>query len=538
MDDFRVPHSIPQDLLLIQELVGGSLQPSHPTHATQHEDISSSSESDNDSIASEDEIERELMSKTTDDMDSPDAGPSVPSSDESDSEDESSASRAKNDTGRAAAANDEPDDDDEDAPTQSNNYLQTKNEVVNIPINIPDIAEVGHDEALEKVGEIISIVGNVAIVKGLASEVVNRGLGKALDADTLLVFNDRKVFGHIYETFGPTSQPFYQVRFNDAFPLDPEKVQVLREIFHVPRQSNYVFLRELKRLKGSDASNVHDEEPGEDELEFSDDEAEAAHRLRMKRKRSGSRASSQQPSSGVTPAYDGAEIPAYSGNAFDACGPYDADYVIRPPRPPPMPYEDPYSDAYNGVSSRVPGTMSHGEVASLGLEAIKVPERGRSTSRHPRGQPRGRGRGRGRGRRPSHGSGATWSPQPNLTQEGSVEPYSPHDPRLIAADSFGHMVPGQSGTAVPYAPMWPGFPQAQSFNFGAQQGYQHQPVVQPHINPRFASAFGFNMYPSAYTQMPQPSHLFDQSTRTDNWMLDMNNSNTSNQNGDADNHTS
>jgi H/ACA ribonucleoprotein complex non-core subunit NAF1 len=37
-------------------------------------------------------------------------------------------------------------------------------------------------------------------------------------------------------------------------------------------------------LKGSDASNVHDEEPADDELEFSDDEAEAAYRSHLKRK--------------------------------------------------------------------------------------------------------------------------------------------------------------------------------------------------------------------------------------------------------------
>lgn len=43
-------------------------------------------------------------------------------------------------------------------------------------------------------------------------------------------------------------------------------------------------MNQLKRLKGSDASNVHDEEPGEDEIEFSDDEAEAVHRSRLKQK--------------------------------------------------------------------------------------------------------------------------------------------------------------------------------------------------------------------------------------------------------------
>lgn len=82
----------------------------------------------------------------------------------------------------------------------------------------------------------------------------------------------------IYETFGPTSEPLYQIKFSSKYPLDVEKVQVGRPIFHVPEKSHYVFIQQLRHLKGSDASNVHDEEPGEDELEFSDDEAEAAYK--------------------------------------------------------------------------------------------------------------------------------------------------------------------------------------------------------------------------------------------------------------------
>jgi H/ACA ribonucleoprotein complex non-core subunit NAF1 len=34
----------------------------------------------------------------------------------------------------------------------------------------------------------------------------------------------------------------------------------------------------LQQQKGSDASNAHDEEAGEDEVEFSDDDQEAAYK--------------------------------------------------------------------------------------------------------------------------------------------------------------------------------------------------------------------------------------------------------------------
>lgn len=79
-------------------------------------------------------------------------------------------------------------------------------------------------------------------------------------------------------------QPLYQVKFSDSFPLDPLRVRVGREVFHVPSRSKFVFISRIKAVKGSDASNAHDEEPADDELEFSDDEAEAAHHSQLKRK--------------------------------------------------------------------------------------------------------------------------------------------------------------------------------------------------------------------------------------------------------------
>lgn len=74
------------------------------------------------------------------------------------------------------------------------------------------------------------------------------------------------------------------MKFNQKFPLDPEKVKISRQVFHLPNRSKFVFLSQLKRWKGSDASNVHDEEPADEELEFSDDEEEAAFRSQRKRK--------------------------------------------------------------------------------------------------------------------------------------------------------------------------------------------------------------------------------------------------------------
>lgn len=89
-------------------------------------------------------------------------------------------------------------DDEDPVPTASTgNYFQTKHELVETDIVIPEIDKVGADEALELVGEVMNIVEKLVIIKGLPSEILNRGSERALDSDTLLVFDDREVLGYV-----------------------------------------------------------------------------------------------------------------------------------------------------------------------------------------------------------------------------------------------------------------------------------------------------------------------------------------------------
>lgn len=88
-------------------------------------------------------------------------------------------------------------DDADEGPTVTAAQVRTKNEVEETAVVIPTIEEVGPHEALEKVGEVMSIVDKVVIVKGSASEIATRASERALDSDTLLVFEDRKVLGFV-----------------------------------------------------------------------------------------------------------------------------------------------------------------------------------------------------------------------------------------------------------------------------------------------------------------------------------------------------
>jgi len=92
---------------------------------------------------------------------------------------------------------DEHSDEDPGVAPPKETYFQTKNELLENEIVVPDIQHVEPDEHLEKVGEIMSVVGNLAIVKGGLSDVPNRGAERALDSNTLLVFEDRSVMGYV-----------------------------------------------------------------------------------------------------------------------------------------------------------------------------------------------------------------------------------------------------------------------------------------------------------------------------------------------------
>ena len=89
------------------------------------------------------------------------------------------------------------DDDEEGAAIVSPDQVRTKNEVADLPIIVPQTEEVEAHEHLERVGEVFSIVDKVVIVKGLPQQVQGRVSDRALDSDTLLVFEDRKVLGYV-----------------------------------------------------------------------------------------------------------------------------------------------------------------------------------------------------------------------------------------------------------------------------------------------------------------------------------------------------
>jgi H/ACA ribonucleoprotein complex non-core subunit NAF1 len=120
---------------------------------------------------------------------------------------------------------------------------------VEIPPNVP----------LSEVGKIHAIIEDTVVVEASVS-----GEYKVLDMDSILLFEDRSVLGRVFDTFGPVSKPMYSVRFNHLKEIQELNVSVGQRIFYIPDLASFVFTQPLKALKGTDASNLYDEEVGEE----------------------------------------------------------------------------------------------------------------------------------------------------------------------------------------------------------------------------------------------------------------------------------
>ena len=130
-------------------------------------------------------------------------------------------------------------------------------------------------------GHVETVVENHSVIKAVTS-----GEYQVLETGSLLCLEDKTVVGVVAETLGRVQQPFYSVAFTNAAGMAEVGMDKIgAKVFYVPQHAYTVFTEAIKGIKGSDASNLHDEEIGDDEIEFSDDEKEAEYKRMVKQKR-------------------------------------------------------------------------------------------------------------------------------------------------------------------------------------------------------------------------------------------------------------
>jgi len=211
----------------------------------------------------------------------------------------------------------------------------------------------------------------------------------------------------VFETFGPLTTPLYSVRFPSSAHFPPaisafaESPNERLKVYHCPSHSTFAYTSQLLLNRGNDASNIYDEEVAENEIEFSDDEAERdwkrkqekARRGAKRKRKTGSRAgSTYEPS------------PRLGGSSEL---PYDDDMdVAKAVEETTLSYVDPYEDEATSPTDQLPSDSNGRSVVHSGLlpslkSAAQLPARPSNHGSRDRGRGRGRGQGKfsgGRGR--------------------------------------------------------------------------------------------------------------------------------------------
>ncbi|RMZ91147.1 hypothetical protein DV736_g1611, partial [Chaetothyriales sp. CBS 134916] len=160
--------------------------------------------------------------------------------------------------------------------------LRTAHELTDELIPKPDIT-VTPEMQIEELGVVEAVVEGTVLIKGKTT-----GEYRVLEYGSLLCLEDRSVIGVIADTVGRVQQPLYTVRFvSDEAIAEAGVAEKGTRVFYVTDHSTFVFTQPLKGIRGSDASNFHDEEVGDDEMEFSDDEKEAEHKRILKLRKKG-----------------------------------------------------------------------------------------------------------------------------------------------------------------------------------------------------------------------------------------------------------
>lgn len=348
--------------------------------------------------------------------------------------------------------------------------MRTKNELPDEVLPKPDVT-ITADMKVEELGSIEHIVENIMLVKAITP-----GEYQVLDTGSVLCTEDRVVIGVVAETIGKVLQPMYTVYFNSEDDIKQLGLQVGTKVYYPVEHASFVFTQPLKSLKGSDASNLHDEEVGDDEMEFSDDEKEAEYKRAIKQKKKDRWKSKNEGKAGSgSGGGSGQRHPLSQEMAADGGLNYDDDEGPYKPlaRPP-------------GFGSGPVSTESYDPSSRAGLQRGR--RGGDMRGRGGRGRGSGRGGGRGGFGQPRDG----YSLPPQSQQQFPPQHQQPQQQQPPALPNFGFQFPGWSQPPagqgqqlpIPPPPPPPGWsPQGQG------QGQAPAPAqAAPFNNPAFIAA--------------------------------------------------
>ncbi|KAK4240528.1 Gar1/Naf1 RNA binding region-domain-containing protein [Achaetomium macrosporum] len=379
--------------------------------------------------------------------------------------------------------------------------LRTKNEMPEEVLPKPDVT-ITPEMKIEPLGTIETILENIVVIKSQTPGEV-----QVIEVGSVVCKEDRTVIGALSDVWGNVKDPRYTLMLAEENEVKELGLAVGMPIYYSVEHAQYVFTQPLRDAKGTDASNLHDEEVAADEMEFSDDEKEAEYKRQQKMKKRGgkggrgareqsiatSHTMSPRPGPGASLNYDDDEDGPYRPLArppgYGQGGPSSLPNL--PPKP-----ETGFSPPRGGRGHGHRGAHRGG----------RGDFRGRNNRGGHRGGDRRHGsRGSGSGSYPQFGLDGAASPQAPFSTLPPPPPQNPHLP----PPPFGTKPPAPAGhwpaPPAPFAPPpvsyphppsgRPQFPPAHhqppagdfTFNYQAwnqTQGQQYQyPPAAPHHSP-------------------------------------------------------
>ncbi|KAI1142064.1 NAF1-domain-containing protein [Hypoxylon sp. FL0543] len=296
--------------------------------------------------------------------------------------------------------------------TGSGAQIRTKNELPEEVVPKPDVV-ITPEMAITELGVVEHIVENTVVIKATTT-----GEYQVLDTGSVLCNADRTVVAAVADLIGNVRQPRYTARFTNEEEIKSFGLDLGAKVFYPPSHATYVFTQALREQKGTDASNWHDEEAGDDEREFSDDEKEAEYKKQLKAKKKANRGGK----SGVGGRGGYSEAPSV-------------------PAPGGLKYDDEDDDGPYRKLAR-PSSFAQGQPAQSESGYMGNPTNNNGSFRGGRGRgQRGYGHGRGgRGNRAELRGGHSLPPRPPRGQDYRLEPqqynHPPAPPHHVANTAF------------------------------------------------------------------------------------------------------
>lgn len=475
------PKELPTDLSVVASLIQDQTESSTVQTALSVNDVVANTDAVNEEEHPEWEVDSSPIESSSDDSSSDDS-----SSDESDEGENGYKLLSPEEQARILMEGDGGSDDEGGAKGSkgSGAQLRTKNEVAEVVVPKPDV-KITMAMPIEVLGKVEMIVENTVLIKAQIS-----GEYKVLESGSVLCLEDRSVIGVVSETIGRVEQPFYSVLFTNAGEIAEAGLSSGVQVFYSTQHSTYVFTQALRSIKGSDASNLHDEEVGDEEMEFSDDEAEMEHKRRVKQQRAERRGGKMQQNGNSNRGGHGhaaqqrhAPYDATKGINYDEAdddGPYKplarpAGYANSVGRS-----EPPQEGAYQGGMS--------GNINNNTRDQFRG--RGRGDRGRGRGD-RGRGRGGYQDRR-NGGDGYSQPPQGRLNHGHPSQSPSSYSPQQFQAPANGFtqnpqalrspVLPPSGYTNTEYSPRQPQLPAWSQFPPPPPPPFQQQPFPLPFPN--------------------------------------------------------